>query len=140
VRFQIGERRYEVNAIEDLSLKMILELEAESRDFGRQLKFADISVWADELNALSEDERVQHPESMWLLAVTIWASRKLAGEPVTFAEAVDFPMSQLVFLPEPQDHKKPANPQKARPTPRGSGRAANQGTEAPSAEKTSELV
>lgn len=122
MKFKIGDKIYDGAAVDDLSLKMLLKLEKETTEFGHPLTHVDIARIAAELQELkTAKEQANHPDALWLTAVGVWAARNLAGEEVSFDQAVDFPMSALTFLPDPQDRKKPANPQKARP---GSGRAA----------------
>jgi hypothetical protein len=123
VKFKIGDRVYDGTAIDQLSLKMLLELEQQTKDFGRTLTMNDIQSMSAELDGLKSDqERQAHPNGPWFLAVAIWAARKVAGEAVTFSEAIDFPLKDLTFLPEPQDHKVATSPKaQAR---KGSDRAA----------------
>jgi hypothetical protein len=123
VKFKIGDRVYDGTAIDQLSLKMLLELEQQTKDFGRTLTMNDIQSMSAELDGLKSDqERQAHPNGPWFLAVAIWAARKLAGEAVTFSEAIDFPLKDLTFLAEPQDHKVAVGPKaQAR---KGSDRAA----------------
>jgi hypothetical protein len=123
VRFAIGDKTYDAAAIENLSLKMLLDLERQSESMGRRLSVAEIRRSTAEMEALATDaEREAHPFAAWMLAVVLWASRVLAGEQVTFADAIDFPMSQLRFLPEPQDRRPPVNPTKPRAVGKGSAR------------------
>ena len=123
MKFKIGDRIYDGTAIDELSLKMLLELEQQTRDFGRTLTMNDVQSMSAELDGLKSDqERQAHPNGPWFLAVAIWAARKIAGDAVTFSEAIDFPLKQLTFLPDPQDHKAAVGP-KAQ-TRKGSGRAA----------------
>jgi hypothetical protein len=125
MKFKIGAKIYDASEI-DPTLKDILVLEKECADLGRPVKWGDFQGWQDELRTLAlkgdEDGIRNHPEMLWLMAMTIWASRKQSGESVTFSEAIDFPMGDFDWLPEPEDHKKP-NPTKARPARKGSGRA-----------------
>lgn len=127
MKFKIGDTVYTAVDLDDLTLKMAIQLEEATSSLGRALTLGELSVMGEELQALKTDkERATHPATPWVLAVSIWASRNLAGENLTFADAIDFPMSQLTFLKEPQDHKKPVNPTKARQAPRkGSGRAVS---------------
>jgi hypothetical protein len=123
VKFKIGDRIYDGTAIDQLSLKMLLELEQQTKDFGRTLTMNDIQAMSAELDGLKSDqERQAHPNGPWFLAVAIWAARKVAGEAVSFSEAIDFPLKDLTFLAEPQDRKVAVGPKaQAR---KGSGRAA----------------
>ena len=56
----------------------------------------------------------------------IWASRTEAGEQVSLLDAVDFPLDELEWLPEPGDHKKkdPRKPRAAKASGRGGERPA----------------
>ncbi|MGX7679074.1 hypothetical protein ACSMXN_09250 [Jatrophihabitans sp. DSM 45814] len=137
MKFMIGDRLYNDAALDQLSLKDILILEMETEKLGRPLKFAQVQGWAEEFNRLADrmaDKRAtaavraeaeksltEHEGALWVTAITIWASRKIAGEEITFGAAIDFPMGSLRILPEPEDRKAPADPTRARP---GSGRAA----------------
>lgn len=123
MKFKVGETTYTAASLDELTLKMVLELEQESAELGRVLHLADIQAMANRIDSMKTDQqRGEHPDAPWVIAVTVWASRRLAGEKLTFSEAVDVPMKDLVFLKEPQDHKRPANPTK-RPA-KVSGRAA----------------
>ncbi len=123
MKFKIGDRVYDGTAVDQLSLKMLLELEQQTRDFGRTLTMNDVQAMSAGLDSAKTDaERSAHPDAPWFLAVSIWAARKVAGDAVSFSEAIDFPLNQLTFLPEPQDHKVATGPKaQAR---KGSGRAA----------------
>lgn len=124
MKFKLGDRTYDVATTDALTLKMALELEKETTDFGHTIRFGDIEAMTEELDACkTEDERRKHPLTMWVLAVTIWSARRLAGDTVTFDQAVDIPFNQITFLPDPSDHPRPANPTKGRPR-KGSGPAA----------------
>lgn len=118
MKIKIGDQIYDAAALDELSLKTLLQLQRETADFGHPLNAADIQRISVELAALPDDQaRAQHPDALWLTAVTIWAARKLAGEQVTFEDAIDFPLSSLTYLPDPQDR---VGPQKPRPR-KGSG-------------------
>lgn len=124
MKFKLGDRTYDVATTDALTLKMVLQLEKETTDFGHTIRFADIKAMTEELDACKTDEeRANHPLTMWVLAVTIWSARRLAGDTVTFDQAVDIPFNQITFLPEPSDQLRPANPTKGRPR-KGSGPAA----------------
>ena len=138
MRFKIGSRMYNGASLDRLTLKDILLLEQSTQDLGRPLKWSEIERWTSELDELSKQAafgktpaecdaamraRTDHPGNIWVMAMVIWASRRLAGEQVSFEDAIDFPMGDLEFLPDTKDHL-PAGPTKARPRPRkASGRA-----------------
>lgn len=114
---------YDAADLDLIPLRDILLFEQQTKDMGRAVEWSQIEAWGEQLDALkTDDEKARHPGAMWLTAVTVWASRRIAGENVNFDEAVNIPMRDLVFLPDPQDRKAAANPTTARRT--GSGRAA----------------
>lgn len=114
MRFKIAEKTYSIDDIEKLSLQHILKLEMETADFGRKITLDDYKAMGEAFGNLKTDaERETFPDRYWVMGVTIWAARKLAGESTTFDEAISFPMTDFVPIPEPQDHKTAANPTKA---------------------------
>ena len=122
MKFKIGPVTYDMSSLDLLSLKDILLLEKETAELGNPLRWSDIQRMAQDAADMKTDaERQANPDGMWVLAFTIWASRRVAGETLAFGDAIDFPMRDLTWIEEPQDRKKPAGPTKARP---GSGRAA----------------
>ncbi|HEY2088600.1 MAG TPA: hypothetical protein VGH54_21595 [Mycobacterium sp.] len=139
MRFKIGTKTYNGADLDRLSLKDILMLENETAELGKPLKWTQVQEWEQDLDRLTRivvdetkskavrdaamKEREDHPGNIWVMALVIWSSRRLAGELISFGDAIDFPMKDLQFLPEPTDHKSSANPTKARPR-KGSGRAA----------------
>lgn len=120
MRFKIGDTTYNAATLDRISLSNILLLEKETTEYGRPMKWSEIRAIGDVIETLTEKEFESHDEAPWFIALTVWASRLDAGERITFAEAIDFPLGDLELIPEPQDHKRPANPTRARPA---SGRA-----------------
>jgi len=122
MKFKIGPTVYDAAELDMLSLVDILKFEKETADLGNPMRWSDIERIQVELEALKTDkERMAHADFIWLTAVTIWASRRLAGEKATFEEAISFPMRDLKQIEEPQDKKAAEGPTKART---GSVRAA----------------
>lgn len=119
-RIKIGDKIYEAKTISDLSILHLLELEAQLEQFGRPMRVAQLRALGREMAELPEGERAEHPEALLMMGVGVWAARRAAGEKLTFAEAIDFPMSTFTTLPSPKDHAPPANPTKPRA---GSARA-----------------
>ena len=133
MKLKIGDRTYALKSVEELTLLDILTLERETRDLGRPLTMSVIEAMRKDIEQATVgkatvEERAQarreHPDAPWVLAVMLWASRRHAGEKVTFEEAISFPISQMSFEREPgdpADMPEAADPTAARP---GSGRAA----------------
>jgi hypothetical protein len=123
MKFKIGDTTYDAGALDLLSLKDILMFEKETAELGNPLHWSDVGRMIEELEALKTDrEREAHSSAMWVLAITIWSSRRLGGDQMSFGDAIDFPLRDLKWLPDPQDKKAPARPTKART---GSARAGN---------------
>lgn len=115
MRFKIGDKTYAGDAMDKLSLWQLLQLEQQTKALGHPLTMAEVQRISAEIDALkTEQEKQNHPDAPWMLAVTIWTTRNLAGEELEFSAAINFPLKELVFLPDPQDHKSKANPTKAR--------------------------
>lgn len=114
MRFKIDGRLYEAASVDRLSLAQILRLESETAALGRPMKWSQLRQMVDEISTLQEGEFDAHDDAPWVVALTIWASRLNAGENLSFAEAIDFPLADLEYLPDPQDHQAPAGKASAR--------------------------
>lgn len=102
MRFRIADAEYDAATIEDITLRDTLVFERQMADLGRPMSWPDMMRMIVRLAAIPDPStRGEDPDAMWSLAVTIWASKRLAGEDVTVAEATDFRLSDLVFLPDP---------------------------------------
>ncbi len=136
MKFKLHERTYDLATLDRLSLLDILMMEKETRELGNPLKWSDVLRIVAEVEAMqpakgasaAEVEKAkakvaEHPDILWMSAITIWSSRRIAGEKVTFVEAIDFPQSDLIWVPDPQDHKESARPTKPARARAGSGRA-----------------
>ena len=103
---KIGERTYPVVSIRDLSLTSVLQLQRELstvETISRVRTWADILELNDELNQLPEYEVSEHPESVFMLALTVWACRGAAGERMSLLDACDVPMDRIEWVEEPGD-------------------------------------
>ena len=129
---QIGDKRYPVRDLEQLSLRLAAQLQHElaSGSFDRitSVRSMDdlrgvLGTWGN----LPKAEKVRHPEAMFLTCLTVWASRAMAGEDLSLLDAVDVPMSAVDWIREPSDRAAASGP-KARPAGRsGNARPAPRG-------------
>jgi hypothetical protein len=110
-RFKIGARVYTTAALDEISLKDLIVFGREAEAIGLPAKWSDIERIASEAADLPDGE--EHPDALLLVGVTIWASRRAAGDDVTFEQSIDFPLKDLSFLPSPTDREEPG-PTKAR--------------------------
>ena len=111
----IGDKHYPRVAVDELSIRHTLALQ-------RELAITNISsakTWADvrkllaDFSEMEPAERENHPEVLFLTALTIWAARVTAGEDLGLLEAVDIPATSVRWVAEPSD--KAASTGKARP-------------------------
>lgn len=126
MKFIIKGVEYDAADVRRVSLREIIAFDRESVREGYGILWAQVE---DRLNAFmgkTDEEKRQDPDFFLLFGLTIWATRVLAGERVSFAEAIDIDISPdstefRVIKDEPQD--APPTPPRARPTPKGGGRA-----------------
>lgn len=120
----IGTKHYPGVAVNELSIRHTLALQ-------RELAVTNISsvkTWADvrallaEFTKLSKDERENHPEALFLTAVTIWAARVTAGEELGLLDAVDIPAASVKWIAEPSDKKAAEAAEGKAQAPRGARR------------------
>lgn len=108
-RFKIGTKVYTTAALDEVSLRDLVLFNTQAADMGLAEKWSDVERIAGEFDAMTEAEAEGHPDKLLMIGVTVWASRRGAGEDLSFGDALDFPLSQLDFLPEPED-RKPGKP------------------------------
>lgn len=122
MRVKIGSHVYEGASIDRVSIGDLMKLEPQTAEYrhGQPMAWSEIRALAQRCQEMTAEDLVESDDLPMFLGIIVWASRLNAGEKITFGEAVDFPMGDLEFIPDPQDHKQAAGPQKARP---GSGRA-----------------
>lgn len=104
-RFKIGAKVYTMTSLDDVSLRDIVMFNTEAAALGLGKTWADVEQLAAEIQAADDDAAENHPDKMLMIGVTVWASRRVAGDDVTFGEAIDVPLSAIEFLPEPGDRK-----------------------------------
>ena len=126
---QIGEKRYPVRNLDDLSLKLAAQLQHElgSGEFDRITSVRSMDELRDllgEWGNLPKAEKVRHPEGMFLTCLTIWATRSMAGDDLSLMDAVDVPMSSVDWIREPSDRQETPGP-KAQAGRSGNARPAH---------------
>jgi hypothetical protein len=116
-RFVIDGKTYTTTALDEVPLKDLIRFNTEAADMGLRERWNDVQRAAVEMDGMTETEAEDHPDSLLVMAVTIWVSRRLAGEDLAFGDAVDVPMNHIKFLADPGDRKGPTKgaAKKARP-------------------------
>lgn len=132
-RFQIDGKTYSTATLDEITLKDLLLFEVQARDLGLDVTWAQLQERAAALD--TADEAAADRDGLLMMAATIWASRRMAGEDVTFGDAIDVPLASIVFLPPTEDHKpgppkarKKGRPKASAPHTAGDAAAASDGT------------
>lgn len=110
-RFRIGEKVYTTETLDEISLRDLMLFNRQAADMGLGATWADVERISAEIAALDENSVGTHPDMMLMVGVTVWASRRQAGDDVTFEQAVDVPLSKIVWLESPKD-RQPKTPKK----------------------------
>lgn len=135
-RFKIGNKVYSTSALDEISLRDLVVFNTEVSELGIPYSWADVERIGTEMADMTEEEAKRHPDAMFITGVTIWASRRSAGDEVTFLEAIDVKLKDLQFLPSTED-KRPSGKARKKTGPKASARAGSKEADL-SAETTSE--
>ena len=104
-RFKLGDKVYSPAGLDEVSLKDLVLFNTQAADMGLAERWSDVESASMEIATLSERDAERHPGKHLVIAVTIWISRRAAGEDLSFGDAIDFPMSSIEFIADPEDHK-----------------------------------
>ena len=115
-RFRLHGKLYSTAALDEISLKDLVLFNSQAEEIGMARKWSDVERAAFEVASMTPAEADLHPDKLLVIAVTIWASRRMAGDLVTFGEAIDFPVKDIEFLPATED-RKPGKRNGARKAP-----------------------
>lgn len=137
----IKGKKYPLKTIEAVDLIDLLDLQAETKAMGRELTLAAIQDMERDIQKIKHkdpdtqgDLRGRHPDALWLMGLTLWSTRRCAGEDITFREAMKTSRADITYVAEADDPKMAADPRSARP---GSGRATKRAPKARATRKTS---
>jgi hypothetical protein len=107
-KFKIGGKIYKLDPnLDKLSLLDIISFDEQVADVGLHATWGQVMGWAGEISELADDARMSHPRGFLVMAATIWASRRLSGEKVSFSEIVALDLSGIEWLEAvagPKDH------------------------------------
>lgn len=107
-RFRSGGRIYELTEIDQITPRDLITFPRDAAEVrGSKIRWSEVEQYAQEIDALPESEQEDHPEFAFMMAVSIWASRRAAGDKITFGECLDEPFE---VLPDTEDRqgKSPA--------------------------------
>jgi hypothetical protein len=126
MKFRIGTKVYTSVSLMKPSIRDYLKLAAETEALGKRWTQTEVFALEQEIGSLkSEEEAGKHPEMLFFVALILWATFAVQGEPDPFGKAVDVSLEDLQFLQDPADRKAAKNPTKARTGRAGSVRAVN---------------
>jgi len=137
MRLKVGDKVYTAATLGQPEIGDYLRLEQETAALGRRISALDAEEISNEIGSLKTDyEKKHHPDTVWLIALNVWASlchtanqARDAGrvvEQVRFEDALQVSLDDMSFLTEPGDHKKPdpRKPRATQPSARGGGHPA----------------
>ena len=121
-------RRYPVAHIERVPIVHVLRLQAE---LAENPTITQVRTWRqirqlwDDYGALkTEQEKLDHPESIFLAALMMWAARVCAGEDISLLDAAAVSPGDAHWIREPGDLGRGDGEGKAKsPRPTGAGAA-----------------
>jgi hypothetical protein len=110
--FKIDGKIYSTAGLDELSLKDVLLFDGQAADLGLGITWRDVEQISQEFADLTSEEADRHPRAVLMVALTVWASRRVAGDDVSLDEAISIPISSIDFgsVPEPA---RPTQPRKA---------------------------
>lgn len=101
-RFKSGGRIYEMASIDEITPRDLITFPRDAAEVrGTSLRWSDVERFATEIDDLPDEQKEDHPEFAFMMAVTIWASRRAAGDKVTFGACLDDPIE---MLPDTEDN------------------------------------
>lgn len=123
----IDGKVYEGHTLESVSIRDALAFNRDCAEHDYPWRWADVERIRNEIRLTKPTERYKHPEALVLTAVSVWASRLVAGDQVTFSEVIEAPLGTMRFVddePDPSKDKTGAAMPDPRPARPASGRAA----------------
>lgn len=138
----IKGKKYPLKSIEEVDLWALEELAAEGREIDRDLSLAAIEAIERDISKLKHRDaqtqammRARHPQAVLMQGLSMWASRRCAGEEISLREAMKTSYAEISYIREAGDDADDGqDPPSARP---GSGRAAKRAPKARATRKTS---
>lgn len=123
----VSGQPYKAAALEDLPLWAVARLRRELRELE---DYTDLRTWGDvrrardEIRLLPPGQRDQHPEAVFMSCLMVWAAQAAAGESIALLDAIDHPLSEIVWQREPGDPSPEAGEGEGKARrPSGSGAA-----------------
>jgi hypothetical protein len=113
VEFKIDGKTYTTAGLDEITLKDVLRFDTQAAALGLGITWKDVERINQEFAELTAEEADNHPQAVLMVALTIWASRRVAGDDVSLDEAIDIPLSSIDFGTPPEEPARPTQPRKA---------------------------
>lgn len=98
MKFVISGKEYSAEAVANVSMNDLRLMRKETGlTIGQYQELLNVLSTKDSMNDIFEDEG-----ALLAFSVTIWLSRRAAGEKVTLEEACDFPLTDFGVVPDEQ--------------------------------------
>lgn len=114
MKFRTGGKTYTAAALTRPSIRDYMSLAKVTEEMGRKLTSADVfRIEQEIMDCKTAKDRAAHPDLLTFLSLVVWATMIEAGQPDPYERAIDTRLDELEFIPDPEDHKASADPQKA---------------------------
>lgn len=133
-RFKLAGKVYRLDTIDEVTMSDVLLFNAQAEDMGLRRAWSDVERLGDLFAGLPEREAEAHGEKHLMIAASIWAARRIAGErELTLEDVLSVRIYKDVeFLPDTSDRapgkskgpKRAAAKKSQRPRRSGSPRPA----------------
>lgn len=104
-RFRLRGKTYTVPGFDEVNIKDIIQFDQQAASMGLTARWKDIVELSQKSEGMTEVEAAGDPLSYVMLVVTIWTSRRSAGETCTFEEASEMTLSEVEWIPAPKDRQ-----------------------------------
>jgi hypothetical protein len=136
-RFVLEGRTYTTASLDEITLLDVLAFGPSAEAVGLNVTWVEVEELAQLMAAAEPDVEFPTQDLLLVTAATIWASRRAAGDRVTFGEAIDVPMSEIRFLPPTKDNRPdPSKARKSSKARKGSGPRVADAPQTPSPDES----
>ena len=110
MKFRLQGKLYTMAAIDRLTLLDLMKLERQTEEMGRPMKWSELRSILEHFDTQFDVDGFD-PEGddlyPWFLGLLIWATRRDAGDEVTFGDAVDVPLGEIEIVVDEPKRKAP---------------------------------
>lgn len=104
-RFRFRGKTYTVPSFDEVNIKDIIQFDQQAAAMGISARWKDIVELSKKSDKMSKDEAAGDPLSYVMFVVTVWTSRRAAGETCSFDEASEMTLSEVEWIVAPKDRQ-----------------------------------